>query len=377
MRWAPSYSRPRSAWSRWWRCCCYRGANVMVEPIVRLAGVTKRYAEMTAVEPLDLDIGAGEFVVLLGPSGSGKTTILSMIGGFAAPTAGRVLIAGEDVTDLPPAKRPTATVFQDYALFPHMSVRTNVAFGLAMRKVPRAERHRRADEMLQLVGLEGFGGRGVHQLSGGQRQRVALARAIAVEPKVLLLDEPLGALDLALRRQMQEELVRIQKRLGTTFVHVTHDQEEAMSIADRVVVMNKGRIEDMGPPSRVYLRPASLFTACFMGESNILRGEVVEATPAAARVKTFLGTLTVPTHAAIGESVTLSIRPEQLVIGGTGAGGLTLGSGTVTETSFQGTHLRAHVTIGGDGGGLLLRAPAAAALAAGSTVGLAVQPADI
>ncbi|MGH6960015.1 MAG: ABC transporter ATP-binding protein, partial [Dongiaceae bacterium] len=171
----------------------------MVEPIVRLTGVSKRYAEMVAVEPLDLEIAAGEFVVLLGPSGSGKTTILSMIGGFAPPSAGRVLIAGEDVTELPPAKRPTTTVFQDYALFPHMSVRANVGFGLAMRRVVKAERDRRADEMLQLVGLEGFGDRGVHQLSGGQRQRVALARAIAVEPKVLLLDEPLGALDLALR----------------------------------------------------------------------------------------------------------------------------------------------------------------------------------
>jgi len=349
----------------------------VAEQIVRLVGVSKHYAEMVAVEPLDLDIVAGEFVVLLGPSGSGKTTILSMIGGFAAPTAGRVLIAGEDVTDLPPAKRPTATVFQDYALFPHMSVRSNVAFGLAMRKVPKVERHRRADEMLQLVGLEGFGGRGVHQLSGGQRQRVALARAIAVEPKVLLLDEPLGALDLALRRQMQEELVRIQKRLGTTFVHVTHDQEEAMSIADRIVVMNRGRIEDAGPPSRVYLRPASLFTACFMGESNILTGEVVEATSGVALVKTQVGTLNVPVPAAIGDRVTLSIRPEQLLVDHVGAGALALGSGTITETSFQGTHLRAHVAIGAHGGDLLLRAPAAAALAPGSTVKLAVQPADI
>ncbi len=350
----------------------------MVEPIVRLTGVSKRYAEMVAVEPLDLEIAAGEFVVLLGPSGSGKTTILSMIGGFAPPSAGRVLIAGEDVTELPPAKRPTTTVFQDYALFPHMSVRANVGFGLAMRRVVKAERYRRADEMLQLVGLEGFGDRGVHQLSGGQRQRVALARAIAVEPKVLLLDEPLGALDLALRRQMQEELVRIQKRLGTTFVHVTHDQEEAMSIADRVVVMNKGRIEDMGPPSRVYLRPASLFTASFMGESNIVTGDVVEATSGVAWVKTRVGTLTVPTQAAIGESVTLSIRPEQLLIGGAGEGALAIGRGRISETSFQGTHLRARVTMGTNGSNeLLLRAPAAAPLSVGSDVELSVRPADL
>src|SRR5262245_24492342 len=343
MRWAPSYSRPRPAWWSWWRRGCCRGEPGVAEPIVCLAGVSKRYAEMVAVEPLDLEIAAGELVVLLGPSGSGKTTILSMIGGFAAPTAGRVLIAGEDVTELPPAKRPTATVFQDYALFPHMSVRANVAFGLAMRKISRAERHRRADEMLQLVGLQGLGNRGVHQLSGGQRQRVALARAIAVEPKVLLLDEPLGALDLALRRQMQEELVRIQKRLGTTFVHVTHDQEEAMSIADRVIVMNRGRIEDMGPPARVYLRPASLFTASFMGESNILTGEVVEATSGVAWVKTRVGTLTVPTPAAIGDRVTLAIRPEQLLIGTARDGALPLGRGRITEMSFQGTHLRARV----------------------------------
>jgi spermidine/putrescine transport system ATP-binding protein len=350
----------------------------MAEPIVRLAAVSKCYGELAAVERLDLEIAAGEFVVLLGPSGSGKTTILSMIGGFAAPTTGRVLIAGDDVTDLPAAKRPTATVFQDYALFPHMSVRANVAFGLAMRKVSKPERHRRAEEMLQLVGLEGFGSRGVHQLSGGQRQRVALARAIAVEPKVLLLDEPLGALDLALRRQMQEELVRIQKRLGTTFVHVTHDQEEAMGIADRIVVMNRGRIEDMGPPARVYLRPASLFTASFMGESNILTGEVVEATSGVAWVKTRVGTLTIPTHAEIGESVTLSIRPEQLIIGGTGEGALALGSGKVAETSFQGTHVRAHVAMGSDGGNeLLLRAPATAGLADGDIIELSVRPADI
>jgi spermidine/putrescine transport system ATP-binding protein len=349
----------------------------MAEPIVRLAGVCKRYDGAAAVERLDLEIGAGEFLVLLGPSGSGKTTILSMIGGFAAPTEGRVLIGGEDVTELPPAKRPTATVFQDYALFPHMSVRSNVAFGLAMRKVPKPERQRRAEEMLKLVGLEGFGGRGVHQLSGGQRQRVALARAIAVEPKVLLLDEPLGALDLALRRQMQEELVRIQKRLGTTFVHVTHDQEEAMSIADRVVVMNRGRVEDIGPPSRVYLRPASLFTAAFMGESNILPGVIVEATANAAWIKTGVGTLTVPMRATVGASVTLSIRPEQLHLGRPPDGALPLGSGRISETSFQGTHARARVRLEASGTELLLRAPATATLAVGDAVELSVRPADV
>jgi spermidine/putrescine transport system ATP-binding protein len=351
----------------------------MAEPLVQLRSIAKRYDGAVAVERIDLDIAAGEFIVLLGPSGSGKTTILSVIGGFTEPSEGRVLIGSADVTDLPPARRPTATVFQDYALFPHMSVRANVGFGLAMRKVPKVERGRRADAMLKLVGLEGFGDRGVHQLSGGQKQRVALARAIAVEPKVLLLDEPLGALDLALRRQMQEELVHIQKRLGTTFVHVTHDQEEAMSIADRLVVMCAGRIEDMGPPSRVYLRPASLFTATFMGESNILPGEVVEATSHAAWVKTRVGTLTVPTTAAIGAQVKLSIRPEQLLLGRAPEGAVLLGAGRVKETSFQGTHLRARVAKQtADGASdLLLRAPATTPLAVGSEVELSVRPADV
>ena len=349
----------------------------MAELLVRLSGVVKRYGETVAVERIDLDIAAGEFIVLLGPSGSGKTTVLSMIGGFTAPSEGRIFIGGEDVTDLPPARRPKATVFQDYALFPHMSVRNNVGFGLAMRKVAKAERDARADAMLKLVGLEGFGDRGIHQLSGGQRQRVALARAIAVEPKVLLLDEPLGALDLALRRQMQEELVHIQKRLGTTFVHVTHDQEEAMSIADRIVVMRAGRIEDVGAPARVYLQPATLFTATFMGESNILPGEVVEATSSVAWVKTAIATLAVPAQAAIGTRVNLSIRPEQLVIGRAAEGTEDLGTGRVSETSFQGTHLRARIAMQAGGGELLLRAPATLDLAVRSTIQLSVRPVDV
>jgi spermidine/putrescine transport system ATP-binding protein len=349
----------------------------VAEPLVQLRGVVKRYGEAVAVERIDLEIAAGEFVVLLGPSGSGKTTVLSMIGGFTVPSEGRVFIGGEDVTDMPPARRPKATVFQDYALFPHMCVRNNVGFGLAMRRVARAAREARADAMLDLVGLGGFGDRGIHELSGGQRQRVALARAIAVEPKVLLLDEPLGALDLALRRQMQEELVHIQKRLGTTFVHVTHDQEEAMSIADRIVVMRAGRIEDVGAPARVYLQPATLFTATFMGESNILAGEVVEATSSVSWVRTPFATLAVPAPAAIGARVNLSIRPEQLVIGRAGEGTESLGTGRVSETSFQGTHVRARVTMQTGGGELLLRTPAAADLVVGSTIQLSVRPVDV
>jgi spermidine/putrescine transport system ATP-binding protein len=347
----------------------------MVDALVSLRGISKSYETSVAVSQIDLDIAAGEFVVLLGPSGSGKTTVLSMIGGFTVPTTGNLFIDGIDVTDTPPARRPTATVFQDYALFPHMSVRANVGFGLAMRKVPKPERNRRADEVLRLVGLERYGGRGIHQLSGGQRQRVALARAIAVEPKVLLLDEPLGALDLALRRQMQEELVRIQKSVGTTFVHVTHDQEEAMSIADRIVVMNKGRIEDIGPPSRIYLRPATRFAATFMGESNILAGEAVEVAGECTWVKTTAGTLPVPGRVDAGARVNVLIRPEHIQSGrGVDADAVSLGQAVVSESVFQGTHIRLRLNAGATCDvPILARTEADTAVTVGDRLDLAVR----
>ncbi len=348
----------------------------MAEPFLSFQGVRKTYGDTVAVAGIDLAVERGEFVVLLGPSGSGKTTVLSILGGFAEPTAGRVLLDGEDVTHLSPARRPTATVFQDYALFPHMSVLGNVGFGLAMRKVPGAERRRRAEAMLERVGLAGFGRRRIHELSGGQRQRVALARAIAVEPKLLLLDEPLGALDLALRRQMQEELVRLQKQLGTTFVHVTHDQEEAMSIADRVVVMNHGRIEDEGPPERVYLRPASLFAATFMGESNILPGVVRGGEGASMLVETPLGVFRVPRAADEGRSVSLSIRPEHIGLGPAPAGAVALPPAVLGEAVFQGTHVRVRAR-GQSGVELLLRLPAGSPLAQGVPTALHVEPTRI
>ncbi|WP_374376008.1 ABC transporter ATP-binding protein [Dongia sp.] len=341
---------------------------------VEFRRVSKDYDGIAVVAPLDLSIAAGEFVVLLGPSGSGKTTLLNMIGGFASPSAGRVLIDGLDVTDLPPARRPTATVFQDYALFPHMSLAANVGFGLRMQGMGKAERQAKAEAMLELVGLKGFGKRGVHQLSGGQRQRVALARAMAVEPKVLLLDEPLGALDLALRRQMQEELVRLQKRSGATFVHVTHDQEEAMSIADRIVVVNKGRIEDMGPPSRVYLKPASLFAATFMGESNVLAGRVTESSGGEIKVETALGGFVVPGQACPDASVHLVLRPEQLQLSRPEQG-IILGQARVEELSFQGTHCRCHCRIAGQD--LILRAPVSTGLTAGQVVTLHAALGDV
>ena len=315
----------------------------MTEPLVELRGLRKTYADVAAVDTVNLSINPGEFVVLLGPSGSGKTTILSMIGGFIEPSAGQVFIDGHDVTQVPPAKRPTVTVFQDYALFPHMTVAGNVGFGLEMKKLGKRERLERVEEALGLVGLSGFGARGIHQLSGGQRQRVALARAIAVEPTVLLLDEPLGALDLNLRRQMQEELVGLQKQLGTTFVHVTHDQDEAMSIADTVVVMNQGRIEDRGTPDRVYLKPASLFTATFMGESNLLEARVTKGGETDIIASTSLGEIALDGRAAIGDKVHLSVRPEQMRLAG-GDDTTSLGGATIKALVFQGANRRCHAT---------------------------------
>ena len=226
---------------------------------------------MRAVDGVDLTIAAGEFFTLLGPSGSGKTTCLRMIGGFTLPTAGRILIGGEDVSRRPPYARPVNTVFQDYALFPHMSVRDNVAYSLMVRKVPAAERARRADELLALVQLAGVGERRPAQLSGGQRQRVALARALINQPHVLLLDEPLGALDLKLREQMQSELKALQRQLGITFLFITHDQHEALSMSDRIGVFNLGRLEQVGTPQEVYNAPATRFVAQFVGAANVLR----------------------------------------------------------------------------------------------------------
>jgi spermidine/putrescine transport system ATP-binding protein len=280
--------------------------------------LTMRYGSMHALDDVSLAIPQGSYTVLLGPSGSGKTTLLSILGGFLQPTSGRVSIKGEDCTMMLPAKRPTATVFQDYALFPHMTVGDNVSFGLRMRKVGKTERQEKARAMLATVGLPDAFSKKPHQLSGGQRQRVALARALVVEPQLLLLDEPLGALDLKLRRQMQDELKALQQRVGAAFVHVTHDQEEAMALADHIVVMNKGRIEDQGPPAQVYARPATAFSASFMGESTL-----IPRASALAR--------------ALGSSAMVAIRPEHItLVEGNG----TLGLATVETVVYQGSFKR-------------------------------------
>jgi putative spermidine/putrescine transport system ATP-binding protein len=237
---------------------------------VRLVGLVKRFGAFTAVRDVSLEIGRGEFFTMLGPSGSGKTTTLRIVAGFEQPDAGRVELAGEDVTRRPPYARDVNTVFQDYALFPHMTVAENVAYGLRIRRVAKAERRERVADALRMVRLEDYGARKPSQLSGGQRQRVALARAIVNRPRVLLLDEPLGALDLKLREEMQVELKRIQGEVGITFVYVTHDQEEALTMSDRLAVFNAGRIEQVGTPAEVYERPANAFVAGFVGVSNIV-----------------------------------------------------------------------------------------------------------
>jgi putative spermidine/putrescine transport system ATP-binding protein len=239
-------------------------------PDIGLRGLVKRYGDVTAVDEIDLEVQRGEFFTLLGPSGSGKTTTLRLVAGFERPDAGTVELAGADVSDQPPFARDVNTVFQDYALFPHLSVADNVAYGMRIRKVPRAERERRTAEALEMVRLPDLGRRRPGQLSGGQRQRVALARAIVNRPQVLLLDEPLGALDLKLRQEMQVELKSIQVQVGITFVYVTHDQEEALTMSDRLAVFNHGRIVQVGAPAEVYERPGNEFVAGFVGVSNVL-----------------------------------------------------------------------------------------------------------
>ncbi len=261
-------------------------------PAVRLEGIAKRYGEVVAVDGIDLDVRDGEFFSMLGPSGSGKTTTLRMIAGFEQPTSGRILLHGGDVTGIPPFDRDVNTVFQDYALFPHLSVGDNIAYGLMVRKVPRAERIARVADAMRMVRLEGYERRKPAQLSGGQRQRVALARALVNRPRVLLLDEPLGALDLKLREDMQIELKAIQQQVGITFIYVTHDQEEALTMSDRLAVFNAGRIEQLGTPADVYERPATRFVAGFVGTSNLLTGAAATA--------------------ILGRAGTFTIRPEKI-----------------------------------------------------------------
>ena len=303
-------------------------------PAVRLAQTSRFFGEIKAVDNVDLDIQDGEFFTLLGPSGSGKTTCLRLIAGFEQPDAGRVYFYGRDVSALPPYEREVNTVFQDYALFPHMTVAQNVGYGLMIKKVVKAERQERVEEMLEMVQLPGLGGRKPGQLSGGQRQRVALARALINQPRVLLLDEPLGALDLKLRQQMQLELKNIQQRVGITFIYVTHDQEEALTMSDRLAVFNQGRIEQIGTPSEIYEHPATAFVAGFVGTSNLVSGPLAQAITQSAEM--------------------FSIRPEKIHLAEADApvpDDMVAVAGRVREVVYVGLFTRYIVEL--DGGGEL------------------------
>ena len=320
---------------------------------LELVGITKRFPGFTAIENLDLVIPAGSFFALLGPSGCGKTTTLRLVAGLEDPTAGRILIGGKDVTQTKPFQRPVNTVFQSYALFPHMTVLENVAFGLRRRRVP--DPIAKAHDALRLVELDHLAARRPQQLSGGQQQRVALARAVVNEPALLLLDEPLGALDLKLRRQMQLELKTIQTEVGLTFVHVTHDQEEAMTMADTVAVMNRGRIEQLGAPEELYELPKTAFVANFLGQSNLFTGEVIESTGDTIAVDVAGSRIVVPKSRAARHTgtVTVGVRPEKLSLlttrpASTAAQNV-IGAGRVIDVSFSGVSTQYIVDIPGLG----------------------------
>jgi len=332
---------------------------------IELRSVVKRYGNQVALRGIELEIRDGEFFCLLGPSGCGKTTTLNLIGGFVPVTEGEIWIRGRRIHELPPHKRPVNTVFQSYALFPHMNVRENVRFGLKMDRVSRAESTPRVEEALALVGLEDFGDRMPAQLSGGQQQRVAVARALVKRPAVLLLDEPLGALDLKLRQRLQIELTQIHRDVGTTFVYVTHDQEEAMSMADRIAVMNDGRIEQIGTPEEVYRAPSSRFVADFIGDSNFF----------AATVESGVAVLgdgsRVPAAAGEGPA-TLMVRPESIRLDPGGAL-----RGRVVQTSFLGKHVRIAVETGAAEAPVIVALHDPSALpAVGDGVGLAWSTGD-
>jgi spermidine/putrescine transport system ATP-binding protein len=321
-------------------------------PALELRNVWREFGSLVAVDDVSIAIAKGEFVTLLGPSGCGKTTILRMVAGFEDVTRGSILVGGTSMAGIPPYRRPIGIVFQNLALFPHLTVEGNIAFGLEVLKLPKGQIVRRVTEVLELIGLQGLGARRVHEISGGQRQRVALARALVTSPTVLLLDEPLGALDLKIRRQLQVELKRIQKQVGTTFVFVTHDQEEALTMSDRIAVINRGRVEQFATPSEIYNRPKTAFVARFIGDTNLFSGRVtvVEGASAMVAVDDLATTLAVriePGSFPVGSRVSLTVRPENVKVSegrSDQAAGLT---GRLEEAVYAGAHLRCRLRVNG------------------------------
>ncbi|HEY7133308.1 MAG TPA: ABC transporter ATP-binding protein [Candidatus Limnocylindrales bacterium] len=310
-------------------------------PEIRLTDLSKHFREVRAVDRVSLDIRTGEFFSMLGPSGCGKTTTLRMIGGFELPTAGRIELRGRDVTTDPPDKRPVNMVFQNYALFPHLDVAGNIAFGLRRKSVEKEQIVRRVGEALELVHLAGYDKRKPNQLSGGQQQRVALARALVNKPDVLLLDEPLGALDLKLRKALQIELKRVQSEVGITFVYVTHDQEEALTMSDRIAVMRGGKVEQLGTPEELYERPRTRFVADFIGTSNLMSGtvEAVDGPCAVVRLSSGESCLTGADRRSVGEAVELSVRPEAIALQPGHGNGSAAGRGTIPASVEQVAYL--------------------------------------
>lgn len=321
-------------------------------PAISLQRIAKRFGDVTALREMSFDISDNEFFTLLGPSGCGKTTLLRMIGGFEATSAGEIFLYGEEIENLPPDRRPVNTVFQSYALFPHMSVAENIGFGLRMLNWKAEEIRTRVDQMIRLVKLDEFAARKPAQLSGGQQQRVALARAMAPRPKVLLLDEPLSALDLKLRQAMRSELKQLQRDTGITFVFVTHDQEEALSMSDRIAVMSAGEVQQIGTPTQIYEEPVNRFVADFVGETNFIEAEVVAVQEASGRVTCRLASgdtleATNTSTAQVGRSGVVSVRPERLAITAATSGDDARGvlSGTLAESVYLGTDRQLKVTL--------------------------------
>ena len=335
--------------------------------LIELEGVTKDFDGTRALDNVNLYIRKREFITLLGPSGCGKTTLLRIIGGFEHPTEGKVLFEGKDIAGVPPYKRRVNTVFQKYALFTHLNVYDNIAFGLKLKKMSKAEIDKRVVRMLTLVKMAGYGKRSVEQLSGGQQQRIAIARALVNEPEVLLLDEPLGALDLKLRKEMQLELKSMQQQLGITFIYVTHDQEEALTMSDTIAVMKDGRIQQVGDSKRIYDEPKNAFVADFIGESNILPGLMIED-----ELVEFCGKKFPCVDSGFGENVPVDVvvRPEDIMIVGEDVGMLT---GVVKSTLFKGVHYEMMVASGG----FVWKVHSTTMQAEGSRVGLSIVPFNI